>query len=207
MGKVDKGLGGPRWAEVTRKTSETSIRIKLTLDGGGVGKIDTGLDFFNHMLEQLARHGGLALTVEASGDTSVDDHHLVEDVGIVLGSALDEALTGPKGFKAGIARYGWAITPMDEALVMCAVDIGGRSHLSYHLDLSKRIKVFNTELIQEFFEAFVRSAKMNIHIRQMAGRNSHHIIEAAFKAFASALAMATERSHKYTGVPSTKGVL
>lgn len=192
-----------RVAEMTRKTKETSVRLQLGLDGKGRGSISTGLPFLDHMLESLARHSGFDLSVKASGDLQVDDHHLVEDVGLVLGSALDQALAARKL----ISRYGWAVVPMDEALVMCAVDLGGRAHLSYQLELSKRIKEFNTELVQEFLEALVRNAKMNLHLRQLAGRNSHHIIEAAFKALAQALGAAAAPSTRYLGVPSTKGVL
>ena len=192
-----------RAATVERKTRETKVSVTLGLDGRGKGSIGTSLGFLDHMLELLARHGGLDLTVKASGDLHVDDHHLVEDVGLVLGSALSDAL----GAKDRISRYGWAIVPMDESLVMCALDLGGRVHLSYQLELSKRIKQFSTELVQEFFEAFVRGARMNLHLRQLAGRNSHHIIEASFKAFAKALGQAVALSTRVSGIPSTKGVL
>jgi imidazoleglycerol-phosphate dehydratase len=197
-----------RKADIDRKTTETTISLRLNLDGAGACKAKTGVGFLDHMLDLLARHGGIDLTVKAKGDTHVDDHHLVEDVGIVLGQALKQAL----GKKEGIARYGWAVVPMDEALVMCALDLGGRPHLAYGLDLPvKRIKGagadFQTELIEEFFRAVVNAAGMNLHLRQLDGRNTHHIIEGAFKAFAQALAQAVMLSTRYVDVPSTKGVL
>jgi imidazoleglycerol-phosphate dehydratase len=195
-----------RKAGVDRKTKETTISLRLNLDGAGACKAKTGVGFLDHMLDLLARHGGIDLTVKAAGDTHVDDHHLVEDVGIVLGQALKQSLSK----KEGIARYGWAVVPMDEALVMCALDLGGRPYLAYGLDLPvKRIKGagadFQTELIEEFFRAVVNAAGMNLHLRQLDGRNTHHIIEAAFKAFARALGQAVAQTGK--GVPSTKGVL
>jgi len=193
-----------RKADIDRKTKETSISLRLLLDGKGGSRVKTGLGFLDHMLELLARHAGFDLTVEASGDLHVDDHHLVEDVGLVLGEALQKAL----GRKEGIGRYGWAICPMDESLVMCALDLGGRPYLAYGLELrAKRIKTFETELIQEFFTALANSGAMNVHLRQLAGRNTHHIIEAAFKAFARALGQAVSLSSRGRGVPSTKGVL
>ncbi len=196
-----------RKADVSRKTKETTISLRLNLDGSGACKAKTGVGFLDHMLDLLARHAGLDLTVTAKGDTHVDDHHLVEDVGIVLGQALKQSLSK----KEGIARYGSMTVPMDEALVMCALDLGGRPYLAYGLDLPvKRIKgakaEFQTELIEEFFRAVVNSAGMNLHLRQLDGRNAHHIIEAAFKAFAKALGQAISRTGK-AGVPSTKGVL
>jgi imidazoleglycerol-phosphate dehydratase len=192
-----------RKAEVERKTKETSISLRLVLDGKGGCRAKTGVGFLDHMLDLLARHGGFDLSVEASGDLHVDDHHLVEDVAIVLGDALKKALAG----KEGISRYGWAVVPMDESLVMCAVDLGGRPYLDYGLELpAKRVKKFEIELIEEFYRAVVNSAGMNLHLRQLAGRNTHHIIEASFKAFARALAQAAATSG-HGGVPSTKGVL
>ena len=192
-----------RKAEISRKTKETAISLRLNLDGKGACKAKTGVGFLDHMLDLLARHGGLDLTVTAKGDVHVDDHHLVEDVGIVLGQALKQSL----GKKEGIARYGWATVPMDEALVMCAVDLGGRPYLAYGLELpAKRVKGFDTELIEEFLRAVVNAAGMNLHLRQLDGRNTHHILEAAFKAFARALGQAVAPSGK-RGVPSTKGVL
>jgi len=192
-----------RKADISRKTKETAISLRLNLEGKGACRAKTGVGFLDHMLDLLARHGGLDLTVTAKGDVHVDDHHLVEDVGIVLGQALKKAL----GKKEGIARYGWAVVPMDEALVMCAVDLGGRPYLAYGLELpAKRVKGFDTELIEEFVRAVVNAAGMNLHLRQLDGRNTHHIIEAAFKAFARALGQAVAPSGK-AGVPSTKGVL
>lgn len=193
-----------RKADVQRKTKETSISLRLVLDGKGASRIATGLGFLDHMLDLLARHAGFDLTVKATGDLHVDDHHLVEDVGLVLGDALQQAL----GKKEGIARYGWAAIPMDESLVMCAVDLGGRPYLGYGLKLSaKRIKGFETDLIEEFLRAVTNSAAMNLHLTQLAGRNTHHIIEGAFKAFARALGQAAQISPRVRGVPSTKGVL
>ena len=193
-----------RKARVERKTKETSVSLHLVLDGRGGSRIETGLGFLDHMLDLLARHAGLDLTLNASGDVQVDDHHLVEDIGLVLGEAMKKAL----GDKEGIVRSGWAIVPMDEALVMCAVDLGGRAFLSYELELpAKRIKQFDTQLIEEFLRALTNAAGMNLHLRQLAGRNTHHIIEAAFKAFARALGQAVQKSPRVRGVPSTKGVL
>jgi imidazoleglycerol-phosphate dehydratase len=193
-----------RHARVDRKTRETQIAIELDLDGEGSACADTGVGFLDHMLDLLARHSGLDLAVSARGDLQVDDHHLVEDTGIVLGQALKQAL----GDKKGLVRYGSATVPMDEALVMCALDLGGRSYLAYGLELpAKRVKQFDVELIEEFFRALTNSAGLNLHLRQLAGRNTHHIIEGAFKAFARALGEAVAISPRVKGVPSTKGVL
>jgi imidazoleglycerol-phosphate dehydratase len=192
-----------RKADVNRRTKETSVSLRLNLDGRGGCRAETGVGFLDHMLDLLARHAGFDLTVKASGDVHVDDHHLVEDVGIVLGEALKQAL----GRKEGIARYGWAAVPMDESLVMCAVDLGGRPYLAYGVELkTKKIKGFETELIEEFFRALVNSGGMNLHLRQLDGRNTHHIIEGSFKAFARALGQAVALTGR-GGVPSTKGVL
>jgi imidazoleglycerol-phosphate dehydratase len=193
-----------RHARVDRKTRETQIAIELDLDGEGSACADTGVGFLDHMLDLLARHSGLDLAVSARGDLQVDDHHLVEDTGIVLGQALKQAL----GDKEGLVRYGSATVPMDEALVMCALDLGGRSYLAYGLELpAKRVKQFDVELIEEFLRALTNSAGLNLHLRQLAGRNTHHIIEGAFKAFARALGEAVAISPRVKGVPSTKGVL
>jgi len=193
-----------RRAEVKRKTRETAITLKLDLDGKGKTKIDTGIGFFDHMLDLLARHAGITLVIKARGDLHVDDHHLVEDVGIGIGRAISEAL----GAKLGIARYGWAVVPMDESLVMCAIDLGGRSHLAYGLEpWAKRIRGFETELIEEFFTSLASNGKMSIHLHRFAGKNSHHVIEAGFKAFARALRQAIKITEPERGVPSTKGVL
>jgi imidazoleglycerol-phosphate dehydratase len=193
-----------RKAKLERKTKETAVAVRVDLDGRAAGKIATGVGFLDHMLELLARHAAVGLSVKAVGDVHVDDHHVVEDVGIVLGQSLKQAL----GKKAGVARYGWAAVPMDEALVMCAVDLGGRPYLAFDLSLpAKRVKGFDTELVEEFFRALANAAGMNIHLRQLAGRNTHHVIEAAFKAFARALGQAVQVSGRVKGVPSTKGVL
>lgn len=193
-----------RQAQVERKTKETSVSLKLRLDGEGRAAVRTGLGFLDHMLELLARHSGVDLSVGASGDLRVDDHHLVEDVGLVLGQGLKEAL----GAKEGIARYGWAVVPMDEALVLCALDLSGRSFLAYELaPPARRIKDFDVQLVEEFLRALASAAGMNLHLRQLAGRNTHHVLEAGFKALARALGQAVALGGRMKGVPSTKGVL
>ena len=193
-----------RTASIHRKTKETDITLDLGLDGPGRTKIKTGVGFLDHMLDLVAAHGAVKLTVAARGDLHVDSHHTVEDVGICLGQAIKEAL----GDKAGIRRYGSAVVPMDEALVVAAVDLGGRPHLSYELETRRRrIGDFETELVEEFFRAVVNAAGMNLHLRQLAGRNTHHIVEAAFKAFARALREAVEADPRSSGIPSTKGTL
>lgn len=191
--------------EIKRKTAETDIKLKLSLDGTGVGEIDTGCGFLDHMLTLFTKHSRYDLSVKCVGDTEVDYHHTAEDVAICLGKAFCEAL----GDKKGIYRYGDKIIPMDEALIMCAVDISGRDYLGYALDIpSYRVGDFDTELCEEFFKAFVRDAKITLHIRQLAGTNSHHIIEGAFKAVGRALSAATARDEKFKDeIPSTKGVL
>ena len=194
-----------RESKITRKTAETDITLSLALDGSGKEKIDTGCGFLDHMLTLFARHGRYDLEVACKGDVDVDYHHTVEDVGICLGRAFFEAL----GDKRGIRRYGDKIIPMDEALILAAVDLSGREHLGYALDIpSYRVGDFDTELCEEFFKAFTREAKMTLHLRQLAGTNSHHIIEGAFKAFARALREATEiLPDACDEIPSTKGVL
>ena len=193
-----------RTASIHRKTKETDITLDLGLDGPGRTKIKTGVGFLDHMLDLVAAHGAVKLTVAARGDLHVDSHHTVEDVGICLGQAIKEAL----GDKAGIRRYGSAVVPMDEALVVAAVDLGGRPHLSYELEARRRrIGDFETELVEEFFRAVVNAAGMNLHLRQLAGRNTHHVLEAAFKAFARALREAVEADPRSSGIPSTKGTL
>ena len=192
-----------RTCEVNRKTAETDIQLSLNLDGTGQSSIDTGCGFLNHMLTLFAAHGKFDLTVRCAGDTEVDDHHSVEDIGICLGTAFREAL----GDKRGITRYGSMLLPMDEALILCAVDISGRSCLVFALDIpTEKIGTFDTELVEEFFLAFVRNCPMSLHVKQLAGRNSHHIVEGAFKAAARALktAAAADGSDE---IPSTKGVL
>ena len=194
-----------RQSQIVRKTAETDIQLALNIDGSGASKIDTGCGFLNHMLTLFAKHAHYDLCVKCVGDTDVDYHHTVEDVGICLGKAFCEAL----GDKKGINRYGDKIIPMDEALILCAVDISGRDYLSYALDIpAYKVGDFDTELTQEFFMAFVREAKITLHIRQMTGVNSHHIIEGAFKAVARALSFATAVNAAYANeVPSTKGVI
>ena len=194
-----------RQYEMTRKTAETDITLSLALDGASSAEIDTGCGFLDHMLTLFARHAGFALSVKAVGDTYVDDHHTVEDVGIVLGTALANAL----GEKRGITRYGSMILPMDETLVLAAVDLSGRSYLGYELPFpTEKIGTFDTELCKEFFTAFARTAAMTLHIRLLAGENSHHIAEAAFKAVARALRAAVAIDPAMgDAIPSTKGAL
>lgn len=193
-----------RVAELNRKTGETDISLKLCLDGTGEAKIQTGCGFLDHMLTLFAKHGGFELTVTCQGDTQVDYHHSVEDVGICLGTALLEAL----GDKRGIARYGHIILPMDEALILAAVDLSGRGHLSCELEIpTQKVGDFDTELCEEFFLAFVRTASLSLHLRQLAGKNSHHIIEGSFKAVARALKTAVAVEAGNNEIPSTKGVL
>lgn len=189
--------------EITRKTAETDIRLRLELDGSGKSSIDTGCGFLNHMLTLFAAHGKFDLTVTCAGDTDVDDHHSVEDIGICLGIAFREAL----GDKRGITRYGSFLLPMDEALILSAVDISGRSCLCFELDIpTEKIGAFDTELVEEFFLAFTRNCPMSLHLRQLAGKNSHHIVEGAFKSVARALKAAVALDGT-DGIPSTKGVL
>lgn len=194
-----------RTAEIKRDTAETKILLQLDLDGKGVAKIDTGCGFLDHMLTLLAGHGKLDLTVTCKGDTQVDDHHTVEDVGIALGQAVAKAL----GDKKGITRYGTVTLPMDEALVMCALDLSGRCGLYGELQLpSRKVGSFDTELVEEFFLAFVRNASATVHFVQLAGHNTHHIIEGAFKAFGRALRAAVKVDPEFANeIPSTKGVL
>lgn len=193
-----------RCARVCRVTRETDVAVRVDLDGTGTARVDSGVPFLDHMLDALGRHGLLDLEVSAAGDTAVDDHHSVEDVGIVLGQALREAL----GDARGIARFGQAIIPMDEALVLCAVDVSGRGQA--HVDLpipTQRIGSFDTQLVKEFLVALAGNAGITLHVRLIAGENSHHIVEAAFKALARALMMATRLDPRVAGVPSTKGSL
>lgn len=194
-----------RKSEIRRKTAETDIELSLVLDGAGSGDIDTGVGFLDHMLTLFARHGGFDLTVKCSGDTQVDGHHTVEDVGICLGAAFSEAL----GDMRGITRYGSVILPMDEALILTAVDISGRGWLSFDVRMpSTRVGDFDTELTEEFFRAFVRKANVTLHIRELSGVNTHHIIEGCFKSFARTMRAAVAIDERSGGaVPSTKGVL
>ncbi len=193
-----------RAARVTRETAETNITVELDLDGAGTTSVETGVPFFDHMLDAFGRHATFDLTVAATGDLDVDAHHCVEDVGIVLGQALAEAL----GDKAGITRFGDAVVPMDEALVVAAVDVSGRGQLHYAVDLPiEIIGTFDTTLAKEFLIAFASNAGITLHVRSFAGENSHHIIEAAFKAVARAVREAVAIDPRVSGVPSTKGAL
>ena len=193
-----------RTASIERKTSETDIRLTVNIDGNGGSEIATGVGFFDHMLTHIAKHGLLDLTIKAAGDLHIDDHHTVEDVGIALGKALAEAL----GDRAGIARVGNCAVPMDEALVFCAIDISGRGFLACDLTLTApKLGDYTTELTTEFFRAVAVNAGWTVHLRQMAGVNTHHIIESAFKAFGRALAQAVAHDPRVQGIPSTKGVL
>ncbi|MCM1149805.1 MAG: imidazoleglycerol-phosphate dehydratase HisB [Butyricicoccus sp.] len=194
-----------RTAEISRKTAETDIKLKLNLDGTGASSIDTGCGFLDHMLTLFAKHGRVDLDVACRGDTQVDYHHTTEDIGIALGTALDGAL----GDKRGVRRYGSMLLPMDEALVLCALDLSGRAHLTYALDIpTQKVGDFDTELAEEFFLALARCARLTLHLRQLSGTNSHHIIEAAFKALGRALRQAVETDPAAADeVPSTKGVL
>lgn len=194
-----------RTSDISRVTAETDIRLSLDLDGRGTSEIDTGVGFLDHMLTLFARHGRFDLYVKAKGDVYVDDHHTVEDVGIVLGQAFAEAV----GDKKGICRYGSFILPMDEALILCAADISGRDYLGYDLDIpTEKVGTFDTELMEEFWLGFVRNARVTLHLRQLAGSNSHHIMEGAFKAAARALRQAVSIDSDYADeVPSTKGLL
>jgi len=191
-----------RRAEVTRKTRETSVRVRLNLDGSGEGAVATGVPFFDHMLQQVARHGRLDLAVDAQGDLEVDAHHTVEDTGIVLGQAVRQAV----GDGDGIARYASLHLPMDDALVLAALDLSGRPYLHYALDLgSVALGTFPADLAEEFFRAFTVHAGATLHLVRAHGQNAHHIVEAAFKGFGIALFRATRIAGE--GIPSTKGVL
>ena len=192
-----------RIAEISRRTAETDIMLTLNLDGTGKSQIKTGVGFLDHMLTLFAAHGKFDLTVQCQGDTYVDDHHSAEDIGICLGKAFTEAL----GEKRGINRYGFFLLPMDEALIQTAVDISGRAYLGYGLEIpTEKIGTFDTELVEEFWLAFVRCCPMSLHIRQLAGKNSHHIVEGCFKSVARSLRIAVA-SDGTDEIPSTKGVL
>ena len=194
-----------RSAELSRKTKETQIRVRVDLDGTGQAQVKTGIGFFDHMLEALARHALLDLDVECGGDLQVDGHHTVEDVGILLGQALAQAL----GERAGIRRYADSTVPLDEALVRVVMDVSGRPYLAYQVDIPKwqMLGDYDVFLTPEFFRAIVHNAGLTVHIDLIRGENPHHIVEATFKAFARALDQATARDPRVTGVPSTKGVL
>ena len=194
-----------RSAQIERKTAETDVRLTLSLDGTGRAQINTGVGFLDHMLTLFAAHGRFDLSVSCAGDTQVDDHHSVEDIGIALGDAVAQAL----GEKRGIRRYGSMLLPMDEALVLCAVDLSGRCCLRMQAAFpSQKIGTFDTELVEEFFMAFSRHAGATLHLRQLDGTNSHHLAEAMFKAFARALSEAVSLDARLAGeIPSTKGAL
>lgn len=194
-----------RISEINRKTAETDIQLKLNLDGSGISEIDTGCGFLDHMLTLFAKHGRFDLTVKCTGDTQVDDHHTTEDIGIALGSAFAEAL----GNKKGIFRYGNTILPMDESLILTAVDLSGRSYLGFELPVpTQKVGTFDTELVEEFWLGFVRKAECTLHIRELAGSNSHHIIEGTFKSAARSLKQAVLIDPMFADeIPSTKGVL
>lgn len=194
-----------RKAELKRKTNETDIEIKLNIDGSGIGCIDTGCGFLNHMLTLFAKHARFDLAVSCDGDTEVDYHHTTEDIGICLGLVLKEAL----GDMRGIERYAHIILPMDEALILCAVDVSGRPHLEFEADIpTAKVGDFDTELCEEFMLALVRNAGITLHIKHLAGKNSHHIIEAVFKALGRVLSSAAKINEEYRDeIPSTKGVI
>ncbi len=194
-----------RIGEIDRKTAETDIKLFLDLDGIGESDIDTGVGFLDHMLTLFSRHGRFDIRLGCDGDVYIDDHHSVEDIGICLGKAFKEAL----GDMRGINRYGHIILPMDETLILCAADISGRAHLSFEAEFpSEKIGTFDTELVEEFFEAFVRSSDITLHIRQLSGKNSHHIAEGIFKAFARTMRTAVAIDKEFEDeIPSTKGVL
>ena len=194
-----------REAVINRKTAETDISLSLVLDGAGKSKIDTGVGFLDHMLTLFASHGRFDLTVVCHGDTNVDDHHSVEDIGISLGMAFREAL----GDKRGIHRYGDTVLPMDETLILSAVDFSGRAYLGYALDIkAEKVGTFDTELVEEFWLGFIREAACALHIRQLAGKNAHHIIEGTFKSVARSLREAVSIDETFKNeIPSTKGVL
>jgi imidazoleglycerol-phosphate dehydratase len=194
----------PRAAEIERSTRETSIRLRLALDGGGESSASTGVGFLDHMLDLLARHARLDLEVDATGDLQTGSHHTTEDIGIVLGQALDSAL----GDRSGITRYGDATVPMDEALAACAIDVSGRPYCSFEGAIPEvAIGGFETELTEEFFRAVANNAKMTVHVRLLAGTNAHHMVEASFKSFARALRAAVALDDAAAGIPSTKGML
>jgi imidazoleglycerol-phosphate dehydratase len=193
-----------RNATVERKTNETNIRISIDLDGTGKAAIDTPIPFLSHMLEQIARHGSFDLSITAQGDVEIDGHHTTEDIGIVLGKAVAEAL----GDRKGIRRYGSATLPMDEALVTAAIDLSGRAYFVFRVPLPKaKLGTWDVELAEVFFEAFARSAQANLHLHLTEGSNLHHIVEITFKAFSRALRAATELDPRAPGIPSTKGTL
>lgn len=195
----------PRIATVHRKTGETDVTVTINLDGTGICNVSTGVPFLDHMLHQISSHGLIDLDIQATGDIEIDDHHTNEDVGITLGLALGKAL----GDRKGIVRFGHFIAPLDEALVQVALDFSGRPHLTYTLEIpTQRVGTYDTQLVREFFVAIINNSQMTLHLRQIDGINSHHIIEATFKAFARALRMAVEIDPRRANtIPSSKGVI
>jgi imidazoleglycerol-phosphate dehydratase len=194
----------PRRATIDRQTNETHVSVDLTLDGAGRGRIQTTIPFFDHMLELMTKHGFFDLSVQAKGDTEIDDHHTIEDIGIVLGEALKQAL----GNKEGVRRFGWASVPLDETLAQVTVDLSGRPYLVYRVNLPHpRIKSFDLDLFEDFFQAFMTHGAFNLHVNVLYGRNPHHMMEAVFKALAKALDQATSIDDRISGVLSTKGAL
>ena len=193
-----------RTAQISRQTAETQIELTVELDGAGQGERQTGVGFFDHLLDALAKHGGLDLDVRAQGDLETGPHHTVEDTGIALGQALDQALDD----RAGIVRFGYAVVPMDEARASCAIDVSGRPYTAFEAYLEEaRVADFDSDLAEEFVRAVANAAKLTVHLQVEAGSNAHHMIEAAFKAFARALRMAVTLDPDAPGVPSTKGLL
>ena len=193
-----------RTGSIARKTRETDIKVSLTIDGSGASRVETGMPFLNHMLELFAKHSLMDLTVDATGDLAVDYHHTVEDLGLVLGDALDRAL----GDRVGIVRYGWSYVPMDDALSRAVVDLGGRPYLVYEVaNRTRKIRDFNLILIREFFQAFAVKARMNLHIAHLYGDEPHHANEAMFKSVARALGEACRKDARVRGVPSSKGAI
>jgi len=193
-----------RIASIERNTKETQIKLSINLDGTGVSELSSGIPFLNHMLEQIARHGLIDLTIDAKGDLDIDAHHTVEDIGICLGETLREAI----GDKKGIVRYGHAYVPLDEALSRVVVDFSGRPDLEYHVNFPKEmVGTFDVDLFKEFFQAVTNHARISLHIDSLRGKNNHHIIETVFKAFGRALRMAVENDPRQSGIPSTKGAL
>ncbi|MBN4073502.1 imidazoleglycerol-phosphate dehydratase HisB [Mariprofundus ferrooxydans] len=193
-----------RQASIERNTKETQISLSINLDGTGTAELDSGIPFLNHMLEQIARHGLIDLTLKAKGDLDIDAHHTVEDIGICLGETLREAI----GDKKGIVRYGHAYVPLDEALSRVVLDFSGRPDLEYHVNFPKEmVGNFDVDLFKEFFQAVANHARISLHIDSLRGKNNHHIIETVFKAFGRALRMAVENDPRQSGIPSTKGAL
>jgi imidazoleglycerol-phosphate dehydratase len=193
-----------RTSQIHRVTGETDVSLSLALDGAGAGERRTGIGFFDHLLDAVARHGGFDLDVRAQGDLETGPHHTVEDTGLALGQALDESL----GERAGIVRFGQAVVPMDEARASCAIDVSGRPYLAFEGEFpSERVEDFDTDLVEEFLRAIAITAKLTLHLEVEAGRNAHHMVEASFKAFARALRQAVAEDPRVQGVPSTKGLL